>query len=233
MTPSSILIILCSIALTSLFAVSFINQRETKTRMVRNKVRSLKARLEEMEALVAKLDQVLESRAITKLINDEIIDLAKGMINLDADATYLQASLANAEQRALDLIDEGAPRDISRLFESDAQIARYQHALNEAGIILRRLYARDSIDLAELEIFISELSWCHLMIETVSVIGQGHKAINRSEIITAHAFYKRARQSLIQSSHNDPRRHRFIKEIGEVLNNKRKLLSEDLMHEQV
>ena len=233
MTPLSILIILCSIALSSLVAVSLINQRETKARMVRNKVRSLKGRLEEMESLVAKLDQVLDSRAITKLINDEIIDLANGMINLDADATYLQASLTNAQQRALDLNDEGAPREIRRLFDSDAQIARYQHVLKEAGIILRRLYARDSIDLAELETFINELAWCHLMVETVSVIGQGHKALKRSEIITAHSFYKRARQTLIQSSHNDPRRHRFIKEIGEVLRNKRKAISEDLMHEEV
>lgn len=231
MTPLSFLLILCSVALTSLIAVSVINRRETKARKVRARLRSLKLRMEVMEDLVIKLDRLLESRAIARIINDEIIEMAEGMIRLDSKASYLRASLDNAEQRAHELNDEGAPRDISRLFESDAQIARNQQALNEAGLILKRLYSENRIDLAELETFIAELSWCHLMIETISVIGQGQKSLRRKDPVTAQSYYKRARQTLMQSADNDGRRHRFIKEISELINNKRSVLSEDLMHE--
>ncbi len=233
MTPTSFLIVLCSIALLSLVAVSLANQREIKTRSIRAKLRTLKGKLESMEDLVIKLDKLLESRVIARLINEEIIDMAEGMIQLDRDATYLRATLSNAEQRANELNDEGAYREISRLVESDAQIARYQHAINEAGLLLKRLHASNKISQAELETFIGELSWCHLMVETISIIGQGQKSMKRKDPVSAQSFYKRARQTLIASSDSDPRRHRFIKEISELINNKRTSLSEDLMHENV
>ncbi len=233
MTPVNFLIILCSIALFSLVAVSVINQREIKARHKRTKLRSLKVQLENMEDLVIKLDQMLESRVIPRLINDEIIDLTIGMIRLDSSASYLQASLANAEQRSDELHDEGAYREISRMLDSDAQIARHQYALNEAGLILKRLYAREKINLAELETFLLELSWCHLMIETVSIIGQGQRSKKRRDPVSAQSFYKRARQSLTNSTHTDPRRHRLIKELSEMINNKRDTLSQDLMHETI
>ena len=69
------------------------------------------------------------------------------------------------------------------------------------------------------------------MVGAISHIGQGHKAAIRGDMLSAHAFYKKAQQLLIQSPHPEPRRRRMIKELGEILSNKRKSLSLDLMPE--
>jgi hypothetical protein len=71
------------------------------------------------------------------------------------------------------------------------------------------------------------------MIETISIIGQGLRSKKRRDPVSAQSFYKRARQSLANSTHTDPRRHRIMKELSEMINNKRDLLSRDLMHETI
>lgn len=231
MSSLSILVILCTLAIGSLITVSAINQRELKAKHIRQKLGQLKMRVDDLEELVINLDQLVETRAIPKIINDEVIDMVSAMLELDTSARYLEATLINARKRAEELSDDGLKRDISRLKESDAQIAKSQHMLNEAGRVLRNQRSQGRITLAELETFISELSWVHLMVNVISYIGQGHKAINRGDFLSAQAFYKKAQQNLIQSPHADPRRHRMIKELGEILNNRRKSISLDLMAE--
>jgi len=231
MSSIAVLIILCAIAIGSLVTVSVINQRELKAKHIRQKLKQLKLKVEELEELVINLDQLVESRTIPKVINDEIIDIVTAMLEQNKSAHYLEATLINARTRSEELSEYGGHRNICRLKDSDAQIARAQHCLGEAGRLIRAQHSNGCITLAEMETFISELSWTYLMVDVVSHIGQGHKAINRGDILTAHAFYKKAQQSLIQSPHPDPRRHRMIKEVGEILQNKRKALNLDLMPE--
>lgn len=231
MSSSASLIILCAIAIASLVMVSVINQRELKAKHIRQKLKQLKFKVEDLEELVINLDQLVETRTIPKVLNDEIVDIVGAMLEQDKSAHYLEATLTNARNRAEELEENGGHRDICRLKDSDAQIARAQHCLSEAGRLLRAQHASGRITLAEMETFISELSWSHLMVDVVSHIGQGHKATNRGEILTAHAFYKKAQHSLIQSPHPDPRRHRMIKELGEILQSKRRALNLDLMPE--
>jgi hypothetical protein len=79
--------------------------------------------------------------------------------------------------------------------------------------------------------FITELAWSHIVIKVFTYIGQGHRAMSKNDILSAHAFYKKAQQILSKSTHTNPDRHTMIKEISEMLANKRKSLSENLMPE--
>ena len=183
MSALAALIILCSLAVASLIAVSVINNREMKNNLVRQKLRQFKRRVEELEELVINLDQLVESRAIPKMVNDEIIELVSTMLELDSSARYLEASLINARKRAEELSDESEERPLMRLRNSDAQIARAKHMLNETGLVLRKQHSQGSLTISELETFIAELAWAQLMVDAISHIAQGHKAANRRDVL--------------------------------------------------
>lgn len=226
-----ILVICCIIAVASMLVVTYANQKEKKSRLIRQRLKYLRLRVDDLEELVIELGQLVESKAIARAINDEIIDLLNDMIKLDPSATYLNASLINAEQRMEELNDESEATLLQRLRESDAKIAKTQHRLTEASKVLRRQQLNGKLSLEEYNLFVYQLGWSHLMVDVVSHVAQGHKAMNRGDVLNAHAFYKRAQQSLIHSAHTDPRRHRMIKELTELLTNRRRALSEELMPE--
>lgn len=232
MSALTYLFISAIVAVFALMVVSVANQREQRIRMVRQKMFQLKQRLEFLEELVIEIVMLVESKAIAKQINDEIIDLLNAMLKLDPSALYLGASMSNAEKRSEDLSDESTHYPIDRMKESDAKIARAQFQLNEAGKILRKQQIDGKLTLEEYNLFIHQLSWAHLMTDVISHVGQGHRAYNRGDILTAHAFYKKAQQLLIQSSHTDSRRHPMIKELTEIMSGSRRSLSAALMPEQ-
>ncbi len=229
-TPAA-LIVFCALALASLLTVSLVNRKQHRTQVMRQKLKKLKRRIEDLEDLVVMLDQLVESRAIAKLINDEMIELLRGMLTLADSATYLEAKLSDAESMSQKLSHESPHRELCRLQDSDAQIARAEYALNEAGRILQSQYARSYITVEERDTFISELAWARLQVKVISHIGQGHRIIRTGDINDAHAFYRKAQHLLIQSKHPDPRRQRMIKEVSELLNLRRHVLSQDLMPE--
>lgn len=231
MSSVAILIIFCAIAFCSIVAVSVVNQRQRRARIMGQKLRQMKRRVDDLQELVTAVDQLVESRAIAKLINDEVIYTLRAMQHLDPGASYLDAARKAAEQRADALSNEAQQRQLYRLQDSDAQIARSQRQLNEAGRLLRRQHAEGYLSIEELEAFMTELSWSHLQVEVISVVVQGHKALNKGDVVTAHAYYRKARQSLIRSQHSDPRRQRMIREISELLNRRRRFISPDLMPE--
>lgn len=219
------------LAAGSLITVSVINTKEKQKRFLRHKLAQMKQQVEELEELVIEVDQLVVSRSIAQLINDEIIEMLEAMIELDESATYLEASLSSARDRSTHLFDETAERHIDRLKESDAQIAKSQKHLENGAKIVRQQQSRGRIGLQEMNNLIEELSWTHLMIDTVSYTGQGHKAINRHDPLTGHAFYKKAQQVLMQSANPDKRRHKLIRELTEILSGQRQSLSSDIMWE--
>ena len=199
--------------------------------MLRQKVKKLKRRIEELEDLLLLLDQLVESPAIAKLINDEVVQLLQAMSDLDSNDDHIKFSLANAVKRGNELCKNSLNRQLNRLQESDAQIARAQHCLNETGRILRLQQARAHITADELETFIRELSWAYLQINVITHVGQGHKALNKKDFGAAMQHYRKAQHALIQSNHADPRLQRMIREVSELLSQKRTSLSLDLMPE--
>lgn len=224
------LIVFCAIAILSLVVVSLANQQEERQRSRRNRLNRLKMRVDELENLLLNVGQLLESQDILIQINEEISDMYRAMIDLDPNLPYLETGLHVAEQRGHQLMQSnpGQPR---RLLESDAKIALAQKHLAEAARVIRHRHSHAKISLEELQLFMKELSFQHLMVDVISMVGQGHKATNKGNLLSAQAFYKKARQMLMLSTHSDPRRPRFIKELAGILDGQTKSISSDLMPE--
>ncbi|WP_439134162.1 hypothetical protein [Pseudomaricurvus sp.] len=234
MSPLSYLVIFCALAVGSLVVVSIVNERENRQRILKQKLRQMRFQVQDMEELVLEVNQLTEKPMIAKLLNDEILERVLAMKEANPDAGHLQASHQTALARLQEFENPSTLSDrppIDRLRNSDAQIARSQRALEEAGIIIKRQQNRGKITLEDMNLLLLELNWAHLMIGVISHVGQGHKAIRRRDLLSAHAFYKKAQQLLIQSSHPDTRRHEFIKEVSEMLNNNRSAISPRLMPE--
>ncbi len=229
-TPIS-LIIFCALAALSLTAVNFVNQREKRRQLQQRRLRQIRLRIQEQEELVLALEQLVENRTIPKLLNEDILESLTHLRQTHPEAHYLDANLQTALVRNDLLLDDGELTNLDRLKESDMQIAKSKRMLQEAATILRRQQAQGKISLEELNELVKSLNWSQLMVEVISHIGQGHKAIRRFDSLSAYAFYRKAQQLLMNSTNPDKRRHQFIKEVSEILNNKRRNISLDLMPE--
>lgn len=233
MTSLTFLILFASAGLASLLLVSFANQKQARAKIVRHKMQQLRLRVQDLEELVLTADQILESQSVAQLINDDVINMLESMLQLDSSAHYLEASLSSARARAENYANGAQNNNVNRIADSDAKIARSQHALTEMGRIVRQAHAQSRINSDELQAFITELAWAHLMVDVVSHVAQGYRAAMRNDFLSADAFYKRAKHSLVQTPQPDTRRNRMIKEIGEMNAYRRACLSPDLMHETV
>lgn len=231
MSAFASLILLIAIAAMAMAVVAYSNYKVEQDKKTRQKLQKLRARAEELEDMVMALDHVCESRMICKLINDEIIELYETMIEIDSSAGYLKAGYANAKVRSEDLSNEMAPRQLTRLCNSDAQIARLRVYIKEACKIIRMQHSHGKISTTELQNFTHELEWYDLQVYVVSNIVQGHKAYTKQDIMTANAFYKKAQIELTQSTHPDERRHQMIKQLADVIFGRRKSIDEELMPE--
>jgi len=231
MSAFASLILLFAIAAMAMAVVAYSNYKVEQTKKTRHRLQKLRARVEELEDMVMALDQLCESRMICKLANDEIIELYQTMIEIDSSAGYLQAGYANAKIRSEELSNEVANRQLTRLCNSDAQIARLRAYIKEACAIIRRHHTLGKISTTELQSFLLELEWYDLQVYVVSNIVQGHKAYTKQDILTANAFYKKAQSELIKSSHPDERRHKMIKQLADILFGRRKSIDKELMPE--
>ncbi len=230
---SSITTILIFLILTSisLFFVSMINRRQLRTRLVKQKLGQMKRRSTELEELAAQLETLVENPKVSITINDETADLLKKMISLSPLNAYYAMSLEGVLQRAEELSIPGRKIELFRLMESDAAIARSQYALTEAAHIIRKRQAGGHIQVAEMDVMLRDLSWANFMIKISSNVGQGHKAVNRGDILRALAYYRKAIEVATEAGHKDDRQNQIIFELGEILNNKRKALSTNIMPE--
>lgn len=227
----SVLIICSILMVASLIVVSFVNRQHTRKRVVTHKIWELRRRINELEEVGAAIEPLVESPIIPKAINDEIIDLITTAKNLDPTIVYLESNLHTAQALSAAYLEQTSPSVLYRVQPSDAAIARAQHYLQEAGRIVRSQQGTGRISITEMDQFIGELGWAHLMVEVLSHIGQGHKALNRSDVLSAYGYYRNAINKLMVSPVIDERKHRLIREVSEILQNKRKAVSLDLMPE--
>lgn len=231
MSDPSTIFLLLALAGGSLFIVSLINQQQTRARLVNQKLSRMKRRVSELEDLSTTIETLVESEKVPQIVNDEAIDLLKNMLRVDADNAFFQISLDNAKVRAQDLQDPGSKAPMYRLMESDAAIARAHYVLNEAARIVRKRQASGHLQVAEMESLLNDLSWSDFTVRVISNVGQGHKALNRGDVMKAFAYYRKALDIASKGSHKDERQNHLISEIGEILNNKRRALSPRLMPE--
>lgn len=231
MNPVNLVVLCLALMLFSLITVSLINRLQSRNRLMRQRAQTLRRRITELEELCAAIEPLLESVLIPSLVNAEVIDLIHTVKRLDSSATHLDVHLEQAQMLARDLNNDRRTQPLYRLMPSDAAIAKNKYYLTEAARLVRKRHAQGQLQTAEFDAFLRELIWAHLMVDVISFIGHGHKAIARGEPLVAYSFYRKAQNVLVGASVDDDRRHRFIREIGEILASKRPALSLDLMPE--
>jgi len=231
MDALSLLILLLVLALISLIAVSAINQFQTRKKRVSRQLSQIKRRVEELDEIAIMLDRLLESASVSVELNNEAIELLDHMQQLDPDNQALPVAIENARRLANELNDTNRTRDLNRIQESDAALAKTLFLINEAGRILRKRQSKGKLEISKLEAYIHELSWSYLMVGVTTNVAQGHKCINRGNILRGFAFYKKAQELAIQTSSQDERRHRLIAELSDMMSNRRRYISPDLMPE--
>lgn len=229
---AAVVLVVCSILLVaSLLVVSLVNRQQTRKRLITEKIWQLRRKLTELEEITAVIEPFVESPMIPKAMNDEVIDLIHTINKLDSSITYLQSNLRTAQLLAESYAAQKATTALNRIQMSDAAIARAQSYLQEAARVVRNQQLVGRISITEMDAFLQELTWAHLMVDVLSHIGQGHKALTRADVLTAYGYYRNAQNKLMTANINDDRRNRMIREITEILQNKRKSISLDLMPE--
>ncbi|WP_054114199.1 hypothetical protein [Marinagarivorans algicola] len=226
-----ITILLIFLATFSLLTVNFVNRRELRRKLIAQKITLLRRRIAELEEMAACIEPLLESTQIPRAINDEIIHLLETIIQLDNRNTYMETTLDSAKALSEDLSLEKRSCQLMRNLSSDSQVARCKFQLNEAAKLIRKNQQTGRIEALEGDAFILELSWGLMMIEVVTYVNQGHVSLKQNDHLKAYGYYKHAQQVLIASSHPDERRQRLIKEVSDMLGNRRRALSLDLMPE--
>lgn len=225
------IVVLSVMIVFSLVVVSFANRIENRSRLMRQKASQITRRIESLEELCSSIEPLLESVLIPRLVNEEVIDLIRSLEQLDPSVPSLEVKRLNATEVAESLASGQRTQPLYRAQSSDAAIARSKHYLIEAARVARRHHAVGRLESAELESYLKELFWAHLMVDVISHITQGHKAVNRDEPEVAYGFYRRAQTLLMGATTADTRRHRFIKEISEILAGQRMAISTELMPE--
>ena len=226
----AILIVLIVLALIALFIVSAINRKQEQEQARRAQQRKLKLRLDTIVDVVNCLDQTIPNRMITKHINDEALTLLQQILQLETGSTtHIENSIRHALIRSEELASGKSYTTASYQKDSDAQITRTQEQLSETAIMLRHICAQGRISDAELGVYTSELSWAFLMVSVASFIAQGLKLTSLNDRFSAHNYYQKAQNLLMESLHPDPRRMRMIKELSEIIEGSRTSMSRDLL----
>ena len=231
MNTIAIIVLLLTLAVLSLLVVNFVNRRETRRRLVTQKISNLRRRIAELEEMAATLEPLLESTQVPRAINDEIITHIEHIMKLEPGNEYMEPTLTAAKALSEDLALEKRSCQLMRALSSDAQVARCKFQLNEAARLVRKGQMQGRIDALEADTFVKELSWALMMIDVITYVNQGHISIKQNDVLKAYGYYKHAQQTLIANPHSDQRRHRLIREVSDILVNRRKVLSEDLMPE--
>jgi len=229
----AVLIVLIVLALVALFIVSAINRKQELEQVRRMQQRKLKLQVDAIMDAVNCMEQTIPNHMIAKCINDESIALLQKILALETGPkTHIENSIRHALMRSEELATAKSYANASYQKDSDAQITHTQLQLGEAATMLRHICAQGKLSDTELEVFTSELSWAFLMVSVASFIAQGYKFSRLENRFAAQGYYQKAQNLLLESLHPDPRRTRMIKELSEIIEGSRTIMSRDLMPER-
>lgn len=220
-----------SLLILSLLVVHLVNQREEKLRRLRLGQRRLRWRVEMLEEVLVGIEATLADRRIARCLNREILHLLEQMRDQEpGDKSHLETRITHVREREDEMLNNAEQTRASRLCESDAEMAQAKDFLDQAARVLRRQNNEGRLE-GSLSEYLEQLHWAKLMVDVVTYIAEGHKALARGDITTSQAYYKKAQGVLIASDHPNPHRMEMIRELGEVIQGKRKALSDRLMPE--
>lgn len=225
------LLFLIFICVASLIVVSWANHVDAKKRLAKSRVRVLKSQFEELQLVIATVDQTVEQREVSRLLNQAALEIAQTMKELAPEDGYVISALKNTLALHEELQQETHSTRIYRIRESDSQIALARSHLDKAVVVLAQQQATGLISPDEFNTLKLSLAWAHLMLPTLTYVAQGHQAVNRNERLPAKAFYQKAKAAVVHSAHPDSRKNRLKQELSELVNSERRTLSSDLMLE--
>jgi hypothetical protein len=225
-----ILVTLVIFALIALAVVSAINHAEEKERERRFQQRKLKIQLDSLTDLVNGLEQTIANTRVLKYINDEIILLLNRILQLEKEPSPYLINLIRVAVARSDDFAQGT-RAINPNFQkdTDTQITQSLGHITDAIRWMQYISAQGRFSEAELENYLVELNWAHLMVSVVSYIAQGTKLAANEQTLLAEPFFQKAQNLLIDSMHQDSRRLKLIRELGEVMHGTRKYISVELI----
>ncbi len=224
------IVLLLIVVLSALLGVSVITSMQRRQQQRRLQQRRIRLEVDELQEIVICLEQTLPNALIAKYFNDKIIDLLEQIEALEEyNPERIRAQVEAAQARSSRLANPMEPRNISFQRDSDAQILKSQTHIADAINYLPHLVTTGKLSELELDGLQSELRWAHLMIAVISNIAQGKKSMAISDRFTAHAFYRKAQQLLMESLQPDPRRLRLIKELSELIEGSRSDISREFM----
>lgn len=226
-----IIVLFLGLVMCALLVVSAINSRQTRRKLINQRLYLLKRKVADLEELAVNLESLLGNTNVSKLIMDEVVDTLQGMLQLSPGSQTLELSLNTALEHSEEIASASYHCGLARMQESDAQIAKAHFHLNEAGMIIRKRQQKGQIELAEMNAHIEALAWAHLMVTVITLVGQGHRSIRNGDVLRGYAFYQKAQEAALNTSLSDDRRQQFIRELGEITSNKRKSISLELMPE--
>jgi len=232
MSSISSVVILLVLTSVSLLIVSLINRRQTRQRLINQKLLQLKRRFTELEELSVSIESLVEFPQISRIIMEEAVDMARSMIQMAPEIEHYRLYRHSAEKRCQALSSAShhqAP--LSRLMESDSAIARSQYCLSETARIVKKRHAAGLLQHNEAEMYLRDLSWASTMVEIVSNVAQGHNVISHNDTLKAAAYYRKALDAASQSNSQDERQATLMRELQELVGNQRKTLSKTLMPE--
>lgn len=225
------IILLIGLIIGSLILVSSLNRIQTRNRVINQKVRQIRQRLDDLENIASDVEPLLETLVIPKLINDEVLDLLRSVMQLDPQAEWAQIRLDQATEYANKLSADQRTKNLNRIQHSDSDIAKSKQVLAEAAQILRRHKSVNRLTATEYDGLMEQISWAYTMVEVLSFIAQGHKAVNRKDLMTAYGFYKKAQSFLMRTKLKGQRQHQLVREISEMLSGERLAISAEIMPE--
>lgn len=228
----AILIIVCLIIIfISLIWVSAINARQTRARLIAQKLEELKRKTHDLEEISIALESLTGHTQIAMEITKEEKETLEHMIQLDPKNSSFQLQLNSAAERLNTLSNNITTHSLNRQFSNDAAIAKAQYCLNEAARIIQRRTASDLIETERQKKFTNDMIWARMMISITSLVGQGYKASDTGNHNKAAAYYKKAMDIAQKTTTYDEKKPELIHELEELIQNKRANLSPHLMPE--
>lgn len=231
MSSVTILSIGLILLLVSLLTLNLVKRFQARHRQKCADLRMLYKRVNDQEELRACVEPLLESTAITALLNADVIALIQKVLELDPKAAHLHEQVQRARELTEIFAQGRRTQPLNRLMESDAAIAQSKYNLTDVIRQVRKQQSLGVIDKNASDQYLEELRWALLMVEVISYIGQGHEAVTQEGLPAAKALYRKA-LNLLNNDPSSEERHRKLKEeLTELVSGQRSAISLDLMPE--
>ncbi len=227
------LLLLTLLALAALVLVAVANNAQLSRRRQRLALGQAWQRITALEKVLECLEQTLGNPVPAREVNEEIIFQLQKIPETPGNSKSLRGALQQARERGVELRNSSVHlQRVNYLRDNDNDVSRTQALLKLAAQVLRTRHQRNQLSAEALDKALQDLDWALLMVSSLSLVSRGQRAQSRGNLLSAKSFYRRAHELVQRSRHPEPRRDTLLRELEELLNDKRAALSPNLMPPQ-